>query len=205
MTASDATDGTKTANTSPSMTVNARRAFVKLQTILPVKPRRWHRHRRTGGPTAETANTSFNMTVNAVDGNWNVVTTVTDGRHHLVGRERDTAGQFGARRRHEELQRRFVTGSPTLRRPISPTGRRPEYERLGCGACRNFAKLQLLLPGETAAPGTASGKTGADGADGRVRFQRHRQRGGRELERRVLDRPGGDHVERRERDAPGEY
>jgi hypothetical protein len=33
---------------------------------------------RTGTPTAQTAGTAFNVTVNAVDANWNVVTNVTD-------------------------------------------------------------------------------------------------------------------------------
>ena len=33
---------------------------------------------KTGTPSAETAGTAFNVTVNAVDANWNVVNTVTD-------------------------------------------------------------------------------------------------------------------------------
>ena len=62
------------------------------------------------------------------------------------------------------------------------------------------------MPGETAAPGTASGKTGTPTAQtAGTRVHRDGQRGRRELERRELgDRHGRDHVERRERDAAGQ-
>ena len=46
-----------------------------------------------------------------------------------------------------------------------------------------FTKLQLLVPGETAAPGTGSGKTGTpNSSDLRDRLQRDRQRGRCQLE-----------------------
>ena len=52
-----------------------------------------------------------------------------------------------------------------------------------------FTKLQILLPGETAAPGTATGKTGTPSAQtAGGSLQRHRQRGRRQLEPRQLHR-----------------
>ena len=43
------------------------------------------------------------------------------------------------------------------------------------------------MPGETAAPGTGTGKTGSPvGSDRRHQLQRHRERGRRELEPRQL-------------------
>src|SRR5207249_3865779 len=78
ITASDITDGTRTANTSPSITVNAA-AFTKLQLLAPGETAApGIGSGKTGTPTAQTAGTAFNITVNAVDANWNLVNTVTD-------------------------------------------------------------------------------------------------------------------------------
>src|SRR5205814_3695331 len=78
VTASDITDSGKTANTSSLITVNAA-GFVKLQLLLPgetVAP--GTPSGKTGTPTAQTAGTPFNVTVNAVDANWNLVSTAAD-------------------------------------------------------------------------------------------------------------------------------
>src|SRR5205823_2749891 len=78
VTATDLTDGTKTANTSPAIAVNAG-AFVKLQLLAPGETASpGSATGKTGAPSAQTANTGFNVTVNAVDANWNVVSSVTD-------------------------------------------------------------------------------------------------------------------------------
>src|SRR5262249_10902110 len=75
VTASDISDNTKTANTSSSVTVNAG-AFAKLQLLTPGETAApGSASGKTGTPTAETAGTAFNVTVNAVDANWNVVST----------------------------------------------------------------------------------------------------------------------------------
>src|SRR5205814_792389 len=77
-TATDITDGSKTANTSPSITANAG-AFTKLQILLPGETAApGSSTGKTGTPTAQTSGTPFNVTVNAVDANWNPVTTITD-------------------------------------------------------------------------------------------------------------------------------
>jgi len=78
VTATDSSDGTKTANTSSFITVNAG-SFVKLQLLVPGETAAPGTSTgKTGTPTAETAGTAFSVMVNAVDANWNVVSTVTD-------------------------------------------------------------------------------------------------------------------------------
>src|SRR5205085_668055 len=78
VTATDITDGTKTANTSPAIQVNAG-AFVKLQLLVPGETAApGSASGKTGAPTARTAGAAFSVTVNAVDANWNLVSTVTD-------------------------------------------------------------------------------------------------------------------------------
>src|SRR5206468_4379008 len=78
VTATDITDGTKTANTSPSITVNAG-AFTKLQILVPGETAApGSSSGKTGTPAAQTAGTPFNVMVNAVDANWNTISTVTD-------------------------------------------------------------------------------------------------------------------------------
>ena len=78
VTASDVTHAGVTANTSPSITVTAG-AFAKLQLLMPGETAAAGTTTgKTGTPSAQTAGTAFNVTVNAVDANWNVVNTVTD-------------------------------------------------------------------------------------------------------------------------------
>src|SRR5207248_2932035 len=76
VTASDITNPvTVAANTSSSVTVNAG-SFAKLQLLVPGEnPAPGSATGKTGTPTAQTAGTPFNVTVNAVDANWNLVTT----------------------------------------------------------------------------------------------------------------------------------
>src|SRR5437773_7445153 len=69
------TGGTETG-TSASFTVNAG-AFTKLQLLVPGEGAApGTALGKTGSPTTRTAGTAFNITVNAVDANWNVVSSV---------------------------------------------------------------------------------------------------------------------------------
>src|SRR5439155_820131 len=78
VTATDITDGTKTANTSPAITVNVG-AFTRLQILVPGETASPGMSTvTTGTPTAQTAGNAFTITVNAVDDTWNLVSTVTD-------------------------------------------------------------------------------------------------------------------------------
>src|SRR5205823_14005709 len=76
--ASDSTHSGVTANTSPTITVTAG-TFAKLQLLAPGETASpGSSTGKTGTPTARTAGTAFNVTVNAVDTNWNLLTNATD-------------------------------------------------------------------------------------------------------------------------------
>src|SRR5207249_9481950 len=78
VTASDVTHSAITANTSPSIPVNPT-AFTKLQVLVPGKTAApGSVTGKIGTPATPTAANAFNLTVNAVDANWNLVNTVTD-------------------------------------------------------------------------------------------------------------------------------
>src|SRR5206468_12898435 len=78
VTAADSTDVTKSANTSPAITVSAG-VFAKLQVLAPGETASpGSASGKTGTPSTQTASTAFNVTVNAVDANWNPVTNITD-------------------------------------------------------------------------------------------------------------------------------
>src|SRR5206468_6295443 len=74
-TATDLDDGTRTASTSAAVTVTAG-TFVKLQLLAPGETAApGTLNGKTGTPNSQTAATAFNVTVNAVDEDWNVVIT----------------------------------------------------------------------------------------------------------------------------------
>ena len=152
-----------TANTSPATTVNAG-AFAKLQLLMPGETAApGTASGKTGSPSAQTAGGSFNVTVNAVDANWNLVILDRHRRHHLHRRERDPARQHRARRRHQDaLGHPKTAGCATFTSTdISNGAMTANTSPATTINAAAFSKLQILLPGETAAPGTASGKTGA--------------------------------------------
>ena len=75
ITATDITDGTKTASTSPPITVNPG-PFTKLQLLVPGETAApGTASGKTGTPTTAGAGAAFTVTVNAVDANWNVVSS----------------------------------------------------------------------------------------------------------------------------------
>src|SRR5207302_385272 len=73
ITATDATDGSKTNNTSPAITVNVG-ALAKLQLLVPGEtPAPGSATGKIGTPSAQTVGVGYSVTVNAVDANWNLV------------------------------------------------------------------------------------------------------------------------------------
>src|SRR6185436_9613671 len=118
---------------------------------------------KTGTPTASTAGTAFNITVNTVDIFWNVINTVTDtvdisSSDANATLPADTALVSGTK----TLSVTFKTsGTQTLTATDvtdgSKTTNTSPSMTVNAGA---FVKMQLLVPGETAAPGSATGKTG---------------------------------------------
>src|SRR5207248_1979615 len=77
-TASDVTHSGITNSTTTSITVTAG-AFAKLQILAPGETASPGSSTGKGGTvSAQTAGTAFNVTVNAVDANWNFINTATD-------------------------------------------------------------------------------------------------------------------------------
>ncbi len=167
VTATDITDGTKTANSSPATTVNPG-AFTKLQILLPGEAAApGTATGKTGTPTAQTAGTAFNVTVNAVDANWNRVGAVADTVRITSS---DVNAQLPA---SAALAAGTQTFAVTLRtagsRTVTATDLTDGTKTANTSPATTvtagaFTKLQLLMPGETAAPGTATGKTGTPSA-----------------------------------------
>jgi hypothetical protein len=74
LTASDVTDNTKASNTSPRFRLD--RSFCQVTDISSGRDGRARfRSGKTGTPAAQTAGAAFNVTVNAVDANWNLINT----------------------------------------------------------------------------------------------------------------------------------
>jgi anti-sigma factor ChrR (cupin superfamily) len=166
VTATDITDGSKTANTSPSITVNAG-AFTKLQLLVPGETADpGSATGKTGSPSAQTAGSSFNVTVNAVDANWNLVSstdtvgiTSSDANASLPANAALVAGTKTFSLTLKTSGSRTVTATDIT--DGSKTANTSPSITVNAG---NFTKLQLLVPGETASPGSASGKTGSPSA-----------------------------------------
>ena len=164
VTATDITDGTKTANTSPATTVNPG-AFTKLQILMPGETAApGTATGKTGTPTARTAAAAFSVTVNGVDANWNRVSSVADTVRITSS---DANAQLPANAALVAGTQTFdvtllTAGSRTVAATDvtdgTKTANTSPATTVTAGA---FTKLQLLMPGETAAPGTATGKTGS--------------------------------------------
>jgi hypothetical protein len=163
VTATNISDGSKTADTSPSITVNPG-AFTKLQILAPGESAAPGTVTgKTGSPSTQTAGTPFNVTINAVDANWNLVNTVSDnvgitssdGNATLPGNNTLSSGTqtFAVTLR--------TAGSATVTAtditdPLKSAHTTPSISVIA-GA---FTKLQILVPGESASPGSGTGKTG---------------------------------------------
>src|SRR5262249_35091412 len=119
---------------------------------------------KTGAPTARTAGTAFNVTVNAVDASWNPISSATD----VIA---ITSSDFNAvLPPNAALVSGTQTFSVTLKTAGSSTLTASDVTDNTKTANTSatipvnpalFAKLQLLAPGENAAPGSVSGKTGS--------------------------------------------
>ncbi len=163
ITATDQDDGTKTASTSPATTINAG-AFVKLQLLVPGEVAApGSGTGKTGTPAIQSAGTAFSVTVNAVDANWNLVSTATDtigitSSDANVTLPANAALSGGTQNFNVTLR---TAGNRTVTAgDITSPGKAANTSPAITVNAATFTKLQLLMPGETAAPGTGSGKTG---------------------------------------------
>jgi len=156
-------DGITTGPASSSFTVNPG-SLAKLQVLLPGESADpGTASGKTGTPAAQTAGTAFNVDVLGVDADWNL--TVSTDVVHLTSTDANAALPADAP---------LVSGSATFSVIMKTAGSRTvSAEDVTNGAISSgtsaavtvnpglLSKLQLLVPGETAAPGTFSGKTGS--------------------------------------------
>ena len=120
---------------------------------------------KTGTPTTQTAGTAFNVTVNAVDANFNAVNntdtvsiTSSDANATLPGNAALAGGtkQFSVTFKTATgsgwtVTATYVSGSPSL------TANTGTATLVNAGTA---TQLQVLMPGETAVPGSTTGQTG---------------------------------------------
>jgi hypothetical protein len=132
-----------------------------------VKPPPGNRHGKTGTPITKIASTPFNVTVNAVDANWNFIATSPT---RWISPQRRNAALPPTPRwwRHQSFSVTLKTaGTRTLTATDITDGSKSAITSSSIVvSAGNFVKLQLLVPGETAAPGTVTGKTGTPTAQG---------------------------------------
>ncbi len=166
VTASNVSDGTKTSNTSPLLTVNPG-SFSKLQLLVPGESADPGTPTgKAGNPSARTAGSSFSVTVNAVDDNWNLISSAPANIITLTSNDGNAVMPASA-----PLSSGSVTfAAVTLRTAGSSTTITSSNTSDGSKSADSspailvnpgaFTKLQIILPGETANPGSASGKIG---------------------------------------------
>jgi hypothetical protein len=150
------------SGTSAAFTVVAA-TFTKLQVLVPGEVAApGTASGKTGTPTAQTAGSPFTVTVNAVNASWNVVSST-----HTVGITASDANATLPANAHLVAGTRTFSvtlntaGSWTVTATDVTDGSKTANTSAAIPvSAGSFSKLQVLVPGETAAPGTASGKTG---------------------------------------------
>jgi hypothetical protein len=151
-------------STSPSTVVNSG-LFTKLQLLMPGETAApGTASGKTGTASAQRAGTSFNVTINAVDANWNPVSTAVDQISLTATDPNATlpaAGPLSGGTRSFSLALN-TTGSRTVTAADSTDGTKTASTSPAVTVNAGpFAQLQVLVPGETAVPGTLVGKTGS--------------------------------------------
>jgi hypothetical protein len=138
--------------------------FYQLQVILPGETAQGGTATgKSGTPTAQTAGTQFVTTVRAVDQYWNLVPGINDNIHltstdAFAWMSSDTTlvnGQILVPTRLHKSGSQTITASDTDNGSIQPNTSSPVTINGG-----SFAKVLILAPGESPAPGTATGRTG---------------------------------------------
>ncbi|MEK6646928.1 MAG: hypothetical protein AABY84_09680 [Candidatus Firestonebacteria bacterium] len=169
ITATD-TDGappTYTASTSPSATIYPA-AAVKLQILLPgetAAPGNTSVGGKTGTPVSQIAGTAFNTTVNAVDDKWNVCPTANPLVHLITSDSNATMPTDATLSDgYNIFNVTLVTGGNSTITASDVSGTSITYTSSTSASVlinpNTGTKLQVLVPGETAAPGTGQGKNG---------------------------------------------
>jgi len=142
-------------------------SFAKLQLLVPGESAvPGTPNGKTGTPNAQTAGAAFNVTVNAVDANWNLISTndtvritSTDANAALPANAALAAGTQTFSVTLKTAGSPTLTASNVTHSTITPNTS-PGIPVNAAG----FVKLQLLVPGESASPGSPTGKTGTPSA-----------------------------------------
>src|SRR5262249_12628407 len=152
VTASDVTHAGVSANTSPAISVNPG-AFAKLQVLAPGESASpGTTTGKTGAALAQTAGTAFNVTVNAVDANWNVVNSAgdtaaissSDANASLPSNAALVSGTKSFSVTLKTVGSQTVTASD-----VTDNTRSAGTSSSITVGVAGIAKLQLLVPGET--------------------------------------------------------
>ena len=116
---------------------------------------------KTGSPTARTTGVSFNITVNSVDANWNVLaasSTVKITTSDLYDTEPSDGVLIGGTNIYLVSFR--TSGAQKITATDMNLGLSPDVSPNITVNANTPAKLQLLVPGETVAAGSTTGKSG---------------------------------------------
>ncbi|MEX2117372.1 MAG: hypothetical protein WEB37_10830, partial [Bacteroidota bacterium] len=157
-----ASEGSVTGPASSNLTVNSA-AFTKLQLLVPGETASAGTATgKTGTPTSQSAGTSLNVTVNAVDDYFNLVSsantihiTATDPYVILPG----DAALSGGTQTFSLTFRTAGSWTITAENVTDPTKTSSTSPAITVNPGA-FTKMQILVPGESADPGSATGKTG---------------------------------------------
>src|SRR5207247_1395025 len=126
---------------------------------------------KRGRASARSAGSSSTVTVNAVDANWNVVTSAPTDTVGITSSGTNATlpanAALSSGTQQFSVTLNTVQTATVTASDITTPGKTPNTSPSITVTAGSFAKLQLLVPGETAAPGTASsgpGKTGSPNA-----------------------------------------
>jgi hypothetical protein len=165
VTASDVSDPTKTANT--DSVVVSPGPFVRLQLLMPGETAAPATATgKTGTPTAAVSGTNIVVIVNGVDANWNVTPGATGSGYTIQITSSDANAILPPNADLASGTRTFnvalrTAGSWTVTASDADDATKtPNTSPLVTVNPTPFTRLQVLLPGETAVPGSTTGKTG---------------------------------------------
>ncbi len=149
--------------TSGNITVNPA-TFTKLQIILPGETQKGGTaDGKDGAPNAQSAGNPFTITVRAVDAYWNVVSGIGDhvqmtSTDPFAGLPADTTLVSGTLTFPGRL---FKSGAQTITaHDLTNTGITDNTSGTVNVVGGSFSRVLVLAPGESPAPGTATGRTG---------------------------------------------
>src|ERR1043166_4686784 len=153
--------------TNSSNVVVSPAAFARLQLLAPGEPAApGPATGKPGAPAAQTAGAAFSVTANAVDNFWNLVST-NDLVAASLSDPNSTPPSNAALvngSRSFSLTFRTVGDQTVTVSDVNTPSLLPDPSPVIPINAAALPKLQILLPGETAAPGSATGKTGSPAA-----------------------------------------